>query len=168
MNPENLAEPWLRGTLGEVHPVIRAVVQALELAKEDLWKWCYPLRLDQLNWGSPGVAPVCFHLRHIARSLDRLLSYAEGLQLDDRQLLELRTELVPAASHDELFGELSEALERSRARLVALRTVDFATARSVGRKKMPSTVGGLLVHVADHTQRHVGQAITTAKVVASL
>ena len=30
------------------------------------------------------------------------------------------------------------------------------------------TLGGLLVHVADHTQRHVGQSITTAKLVASL
>jgi hypothetical protein len=30
---------------------------------------------------------------------------------------------------------------------------------------LPTSVGGLLVHVADHTQRHVGQAITTAKIV---
>jgi uncharacterized damage-inducible protein DinB len=168
MSQQNLAEPWLRGTLGEVHPVIRAVLHALELAKEDLWKWCYPLTLDQLNQASPGVAPVSFHLRHIARSLDRLLSYAEGSQLDDRQLLALRTELEPATSHGELFRELSCALERSRARLVALRTIDFAAARSVGREKMASTVGGLVVHVADHTQRHVGQAITTAKVLALL
>jgi hypothetical protein len=25
----------------------------------------------------------------------------------------------------------------------------------------------LLVHIADHTQRHVGQAITTARIVSS-
>jgi uncharacterized damage-inducible protein DinB len=37
--------------------------------------------------------------------------------------------------------------------------------RAVGRKQLPTTVAGLLVHVADHTQRHVGQAVTTAKVV---
>lgn len=35
----------------------------------------------------------------------------------------------------------------------------------MGKKRLPTTVAGLLVHVADHTQRHVGQAITTAKVV---
>jgi DinB superfamily len=168
MNQQNLAEPWLRGTLTEVHPVIRAVLHALELAKEDLWKWCYPLTLAQLNQVSPGVAPVSFHLRHIGRSLDRLLSYAEGSQLDDRQLLALRTELEPATSRDRLFRELSDALDRSRARLLAFEAADFAAARSVGRKKLPTTVGGLVVHIADHTQRHVGQAITTAKVVASL
>jgi len=32
---------------------------------------------------------------------------------------------------------------------------------------LPTTVGGLLVHVADHTQRHVGQAVTTAKVITA-
>jgi hypothetical protein len=29
-------------------------------------------------------------------------------------------------------------------------------------------VGGLLVHCAEHTQRHVGQAVTTAKVVVGM
>jgi uncharacterized damage-inducible protein DinB len=39
--------------------------------------------------------------------------------------------------------------------------------RHVGKKQLPTSVGGLLVHVADHTQRHVGQAITTAKIVVA-
>jgi uncharacterized damage-inducible protein DinB len=39
--------------------------------------------------------------------------------------------------------------------------------RHVGKKQLPTSGGGLLVHVADHTQRHVGQAITTAKIVVA-
>jgi uncharacterized damage-inducible protein DinB len=35
----------------------------------------------------------------------------------------------------------------------------------VGRAKLPSTVLGLLFHAAEHTQRHVGQLLVTAKVV---
>jgi uncharacterized damage-inducible protein DinB len=35
----------------------------------------------------------------------------------------------------------------------------------VGKKQLPTSVGGLLVHLADHTQRHVGQIVTTAKVL---
>jgi len=31
----------------------------------------------------PGLPEVAFHLRHIARSLDRLLTYAEGRGLGD-------------------------------------------------------------------------------------
>jgi uncharacterized damage-inducible protein DinB len=42
---------------------------------------------------------------------------------------------------------------------------EFDQSRYVGRKRMPTTVGGLLVHVAEHTQRHVGQAITTARIL---
>jgi hypothetical protein len=38
----------------------------------------------------------------------------------------------------------------------------------VGRARLPSTVFGLLFHVAEHTQRHAGQAITTAKIVRGL
>jgi uncharacterized damage-inducible protein DinB len=41
----------------------------------------------------------------------------------------------------------------------------FERIRVVGRKQLPTTVAGLLVHVADHTQRHVGQAVATAKIV---
>jgi uncharacterized damage-inducible protein DinB len=167
MTEQNLPEPWLRGTLAEVAPVIRAVLHAVELAKEDLWKWCHPLTLSQLNQSLEGIVPVAFHLRHIARSLDRLLTYAEGSPLDEEQMSALETEFAPARSHEELFTELTTALERSKERVRALQSVDFAEARTVGRKRLPTTVGGLLVHVAEHTQRHVGQAITTAKIVAS-
>lgn len=167
MNSTNpiLPEPWLRGTLGDVPAVPRAVLHALELAKEDLGKWCFPLTDEQLNDQQTGLAPVAFHLRHIARSLDRLLTYAEGGALDETQHSDLRSELAPGAKHDELFLELENALNRSALRVRKLASSDFETERAVGKKQLPTTIGGLLVHIADHTQRHVGQAITTAKLV---
>lgn len=158
-------EPWLRGTLEEVPAVPRAVLHALELAKEDLWKWCFPLSDKQLNLRPNGIAPIAFHLRHIARSMDRLLTYAEGRTLNEAQLSSLRVELEPNARHDQLFVELEAALAESARRLRALASADFAAPRPVGKKQLPTTLGGLLVHIADHTQRHVGQAITTAKLV---
>lgn len=167
MSEANLPEPWLRGTMTEVDPVIRAVLHSLELAKEDLWKWCYPLTLEQLNQPVASAAPVAFHLKHIARSLDRLLTYAEGSALSDEQLSKLRAELEPASTHEEMFAEVSRALEQSKERLLALESSDFGAPRRVGKKQLPTTAGGLIVHIADHSQRHVGQAITTAKIVAS-
>jgi uncharacterized damage-inducible protein DinB len=165
-NKTVMAEPWLRGTLREVPAVGRAVLHALELAKEDIWKWCVGLREDQLNHRIGDVAPVAFHLRHIARSLDRLLTYAEGGTLSEAQLSLLRSELEAGAKHNELFAELENALFRSAHRIRELASADLETPRSVGKKQLATTIGGLLVHVADHTQRHVGQAITTAKLVA--
>lgn len=160
-------EPWLRGTHGEIPAVPRAVLHALELAHEDLHKWCGALSDEQLNARPGGIAPAAFHLRHIARSLDRLLTYAEGSALDDAQLQALKTELDSVATREALFGEFDAALVRSAERVRALASADLATARVVGKRQLPTTIGGLLVHIADHTQRHVGQAITTTKFVSS-
>ena len=161
----DLPEPWLRGTHAAVPAVPRAVLHALELAKEDLWRWCFPLSDAQLNKQSGGIAPVAFHLRHIARSIDRLLTYAEGSCLDEAQLALLKSELDAGADHDRVFAELAAALHLGSQRVRALGSADLATPRTVGKKQLPTTIGGLLVHVADHTQRHVGQVITTAKLV---
>jgi len=165
MTQSSQLEPWLRGTHTAVPPFVRAVLHALELAGEDLNLWCSALTGAQLNLSLAGNASVAFHLRHIAGSLDRLLTYAEGRQLNDAQLSAKATELEPAATARELLAELHDALDESRRRVLALAALPPGTPRAVGRQALPTTVAGLLVHVADHTQRHVGQAITTAKFV---
>ena len=157
-------EPWLRGTLIDIDPVRRQILHALELAAEDATRWTADLTEEQLFARPAGLAPIAFHLRHIARSLDRLLTYAEGKQLDAAQLAALKTELDPASAIDPRI-EFHEALQRSTERIRAISPNDFAITRGVGRKQLPTTVGGLLVHCADHTQRHTGQMVTTAKVV---
>jgi uncharacterized damage-inducible protein DinB len=165
MTELRLPEPWLRGTLTDVAAVQRAVLHALELAKEDLQRWCGSLSDDELNARPDGIASVAFHIRHIARSMDRLLSYAEGKQLDNEQITTLKTELDAGATRSDLFAELDAALELGAARIRRFDMDRLEEPRSVGLKRLPTTIGGLLVHVADHTQRHVGQAITTAKIV---
>jgi uncharacterized damage-inducible protein DinB len=157
-------EPWLRGTLTDIPAVPRAVLHALELAKEDLHDWCGPLTDTELNARPARIAPVAFHIRHIARSLDRLLTYAEGNQLGSDQIAQMKAELDEPAKREELFAELDGALRKS-ADIRAFDVTRLDEPREVGKKKLPTTLGGLLVHVADHTQRHVGQAITTSKIV---
>lgn len=160
-------EPWLRGTETDVPSVGRAVLHALQLAEEDLLKWCGNLPDTALNAWPNQVAPVAFHIRHVARSLDRLLTYAEGHKLNEEQLSRLRSELDPGATRNELFAELATAIAEARLRVRSLARTNLEESRTVGNKQLPTTVGGLLVHVADHTQRHVGQAITTAKMIAA-
>jgi uncharacterized damage-inducible protein DinB len=161
------SEPWLRGTMADVPVVVRAVLHALELATEDLERWCAPLTDDQLNARPCGLAPVSFHLRHIPRSIDRLLTYAEGRQLSSEQLSSLKAELQCDATAGELWRELTAGLRNAAVRIGKLTPEIFEEPRVVGRQQLPTTVGGLLVHIAEHTQRHVGQAITTAKIVAN-
>lgn len=161
-------EPWLRGTLQEVPAVIRAVLHALELAKEDIELWCGQLTDEQLNAQPAGLPPVAFQLRHIVRSLDRLITYAEGEQLSPEQIAALKTELDPGSTHETLFAEFQQGITDAERRVKAFSSADLEQSRGVGKKQLPTTVGGLLVHVADHTQRHVGQTVTTAKVVKAL
>jgi uncharacterized damage-inducible protein DinB len=165
MEKTKLSEPWLRGTLTDVAPVQRAVLHALELAQEDLQRWCADLSDEELNSRPGDLAPIAFHIRHIARSADRLLTYAEGKPLTSEQIVLMKSELDSGATHERLFAELKNALEQSANRVRSFSAQGLDQRRSVGRQQMPTTVAGLLVHVADHTQRHVGQAITTAKIV---
>lgn len=165
MNKIEQPEPWLRGTLSEVPAVQRAVLHALELAREDLERWCDGLSDEELNARPGGIAPVAFHLRHITRSADRLLSYAEGSQLNAEQIAMMKSELAPGATRNELLAEMVVGFTKNARRIRAFSSQQLGESRTVGKKQLPTTVGGLLVHVADHTQRHVGQAITTAKIV---
>ena len=162
-----LPEPWLRGTLAEVPAVARGVLHALELAREDAKKWCGGLSEEQIHAKPAGLPSVAFQLRHIAGSLDRLLTYAEGNALSDEQLQTLRAEADSHGSTKEVLSGLEAAISRGSIRIRALASQDYELPRAVGAKRLPTTLGGLLVHVADHTQRHVGQAITTAKLVSA-
>ncbi len=165
MNTVQQPEPWLRGTLAEVPAVQRAVLHALELAREDLERWCEDLSDAELNARPGGIPPVAFHLRHITRSIDRLLTYAEGAQLSSDQIASMKSELNPGATRNELLAELVVGFSKGVRRIRVFSVPQLQDQRLVGRKNLPTSVGGLLVHIADHTQRHVGQAITTAKII---
>jgi uncharacterized damage-inducible protein DinB len=160
----NAPEPWMRGTHGELDVVRRAVIHALELAEEDVAKWCGGLCDAEMMERPGAVAPVAFHLRHIVRSLDRLLTYAENLTLDDAQMRALKTEMDTTTAA-EVLQEFREGMANAKQRVLAFAPASYEEFRGVGRKQLPTTVGGLLIHCAEHTARHVGQAVTTAKLV---
>ena len=162
-----MVEPWLRGTRTEVDAVRRQILHALELAAEDIEQWCSGLSDSEMEERPFGIASVGFHLRHIARSLDRLLTYAEGKQLSPDQIGLLSTELIATPNSAAALAEAREGIDSAMARVQQVSSGSFDDQRFVGRKRLPTTVGGLLVHCADHTQRHVGQAVTTAKVVVA-
>src|ERR1700691_2369208 len=161
-------EPWLRGTHADVPAVGRAVLHALDLALDDLAKWTSGLTDDEVHAQPLGLTSVAFHLRHIARSTDRLLSYAEGNQLSIEQLTSLKAEQSGEESLATLLSEVEVSFSNASDRIRVLATADFNTFRGVGRKQLPTSIGGALIHVADHTQRHVGQVVTTAKVLKAL
>jgi uncharacterized damage-inducible protein DinB len=160
---ENLPEPWLRGPIPGVGTLLAPLLYSFQMAREDLAKWTEGLTSGQI-WATPhGFGSVGFHLRHIAGSTDRLMTYVEGKQLSEAQLAVMNAEKEPGATREMLLGGLSAAFENAEAVVRSLNPAQLAEPRAVGRKRLPTTVIGLLFHIAEHTQRHVGQAISAAK-----
>ena len=141
------------------------VFHSFQMVREDLAHYTAGVP-EEAVWKRVGTLPsLGFHLRHIAGSVDRLVTYLMGEQVTREQIAYMKEEGTPGATLAELLAGVHAALAEAEQRI---RTLDPATIhdpRYIGRKRLPSTVLGLLVHVAEHTQRHLGQAITTAKLV---
>ena len=90
-------EPWMRGPLAGIHPMIQPLLFSFQQAREDLEKWTADLTCEQL-WARPfGLGPVGFHLRHAGGSIERLMVYTIGGQLSDQQVADLKSEMDPGA-----------------------------------------------------------------------
>ena len=163
---ENLPEPWLRGPIPGVHQLIMPLFFTFAHVREELSKHTVGLTDAQL-WAKPAntTASVGFHLKHIAGSLDRLMTYLAGRQLSQAQLDTLRHESEAGGSLDSLLGLVNDSLDAAEEQLRKIDPESLYAPRVVGRRGLPSTVLGLIVHIAEHTQRHLGQAVTTSKIV---
>jgi uncharacterized damage-inducible protein DinB len=164
-------EVWLRGPVAGVAAELQPAAHALLQAAAEIRAAATPLTTAEL-WASPGgAASVGFHLRHVVGSLDRLLTYARGESLDGPQRAALATETLPGDPPAEAATLVAEAVRTVEHAVDVLRRTPVETlgeARTVGRARLPSTVRGLLFHAAEHTQRHAGQVVTTAKIVRGL
>ena len=161
-------EVWLRGPVDGVPALLQPVAHSLMQSREEVEALIGPLSAEEIWRTRAASASVGYHIRHALGSLDRLFTYARGAALSDAQLqiLKQESEPDPDLDADELVAGFAASVERS---LDQLRSTDPATltdARFVGRARLPSTVGGLLFHAAEHTQRHVGQALTARKLLA--
>ena len=164
MNPEPRQEAWLRGPIHGIPPHLMPVFHSFQMVREDLAQYTEGLTTEDV-WRRTGSLPsLGFHLRHIAHSVDRLVTYLCGDQLSDAQIATLKQESEPGtATLAQLLADVDEKLADAERRIRAIEPGVLNEPRYIGKKRLPSTVLGLLVHVAEHTQRHLGQAITTAK-----
>jgi uncharacterized damage-inducible protein DinB len=169
MPTPSLPEVWLRGPLPEVPPLLQPVAHALLQAREEVTELLVDFPAAKLAERPLGLASVGFHLRHLAGVLDRTFTYARGEALSETQLAYLAAEGQPPTHLGAVQELLQVFAQQVDTALVQLRATPEATLpewRGVGRAQLPSTVIGLLVHAAEHTTRHVGQLLVTARLVA--
>jgi uncharacterized damage-inducible protein DinB len=161
-------EFWLRGPVPGIPPLLQPVAHALlQTCQEvnDLMTG-FP---DALLWQRiAGLASPGFHLQHLAGVLDRLFTYAKDQTLDASQLANLAAEGTPTpgqSSVAELLNRFNIQIDKSLEQISETAEEDLTSPRPVGRAGLPSTVGGLLFHAAEHTQRHTGQLLVTARIL---
>jgi len=167
MSTSSTPEVWLRGPVDNVPPLLQPVAHALLQCREEIEAHLSKLTAEQI-WRAPhGGASVGYHVRHAAGSLDRLFTYARGARLSDaqRQVLDQESQPDPDLTADDLLAAFEATVERALDQLRETSEASLTQARSVGRAQLPSTVIGLLVHAAEHTQRHAGQIATTVKML---
>jgi DinB superfamily len=163
-------EVWLKGPVAGVPSALQPAAHALLQTIEDVRHSLEGFSEDDV-WVTPGgAASIGFHLIHLVGSTDRLCTAARGERLNDTQKAARDAEKTPpsprpplAALIDRVAAELNAAVDQLRATDPAM----LGDARPVGRAGLPTTVGGLLFHAAEHSQRHAGQIVTTAKIVRS-
>ena len=167
-NNSNL-EVWLRGPLPEVPPLLQPVAHGLLQAREEVNNIMNDFP-EHLLWERPAqVASVGFHLQHLTGVLDRLFTYARQESLTEQQLTALAVEgtAVATPAIPDLVNAFNKQVDTAITELKVTDPQKLTDYRGVGRAQLPSTLLGLLVHAAEHTQRHVGQLLVTVRVLQS-
>ncbi len=169
MSEIKLPEFWLRGAVENIPALLQPVAHALLQARAEINEMMQDFPEKKL-WEKPAnVASVGFHLQHLTGVLDRLFTYARNEMLKEQQLLYLNNE--GKQTNDVTLNILLQNFNRQiDIALKQLSTTDekiLTEHRSVGRKKLPSTVIGLLFHAAEHTMRHTGQLLVTVKILTA-
>ena len=161
-------EAWQRGPVPGYDPYLMPVVHALLQAREDLERLAAQVPAKDV-WARPGgAASIGFHVRHAGGALDRLLTYARGDALSDVQRAAARDEGSPGdppAPLSAVVADVHAAIDRALDQVRSTPRDLLLEPRKVGRAGLPSNVLGLLFHAAEHATRHVGQAVTTAKIL---
>jgi uncharacterized damage-inducible protein DinB len=140
------------------------VLFSFQQVREDLRKHARGISDPQV-WANTAAGTLGFQLKHLAGSVDRISTYLAGEALTGRQLQQLSSESDSNGTLAELLAHVEQSLRIAEERVRQVDPAQLFDFRGVGRKNLPSTVIGLLVHLAEHTQRHLGQAITLTQVV---
>jgi uncharacterized damage-inducible protein DinB len=160
-------EVWLRGPIAGVPPLLQPVAHSLLQCREEIARVLAGMTPEQIWYAHANAASLGFHVLHAIGSLDRLFTYARGEALSDTQRQALLHETQPdtALTASDLVAAFDVGVARALDQLRGTDDTTLTTVRHVGRARLPSTVIGLLFHAAEHTQRHVGQALTTSRLM---
>lgn len=167
-NIESKPEVWQRGPVEGVPSLLQPAAHAILQAREEVIALMKDFPENSL-WIKPaGMASAGFHLQHLSGVLDRLYTYARNEKLNPQQMQQLHDEAISSNENLNVRNLIERFNKQVDTAIVQLKSTDPSTLtefRGIGRKQIPTTLIGLLFHAAEHTMRHLGQLIVTAKIV---
>lgn len=167
-NIESKPEVWQRGPVEGVPSLLQPAAHAILQAREEVIALMKDFPENSL-WIKPaGMASAGFHLQHLSGVLDRLYTYARNEKLNPQQMQQLHDEAISSNENLNVRNLIERFNKQVDTAIVQLKNTDPSTLtefRGIGRKQIPTTLIGLLFHAAEHTMRHLGQLIVTAKIV---
>ncbi|MRI00959.1 DUF664 domain-containing protein [Kriegella sp. EG-1] len=156
-------EVWLSGPIPDIPALLQPTAHALLQSVREIKKYLIGFPEEKL-WIKPFErASVGFHLQHLTGVLDRMLTYAQEKPLTTIQFEFLKNEgnSITEKSSEEMIANFESKVNEALDFFKTLSHSTLSEIRTVGRKRLPSTVIGLLFHAAEHSQRHVGQLLVT-------
>ena len=166
--PEPRPEPWMRGIVPGLDPVLGHLHRAVQHIREDAAATLADLTPTQI-WARPhGLTSAGFHAKHLAGSTERLSTYLTGQQLTPQQLATIPTESTGDETFNELLTLINASLDHYEDLLRNLTPQDFGAIREIGRRRYQTTAISLAIHIAEHAQRHIGGLIAAAKLARVL
>ena len=167
-NIESKPEVWQRGPVEGVPSLLQPAAHAILQAREEVIALMKDFPENSL-WIKPaGMASAGFHLQHLSGVLDRLYTYARNEKLNPQQMQQLHDEAISSNENLNVRNLIERFNKQVDTAIVQLKNTDpsmLTEFRGIGRKQIPTTLIGLLFHAAEHTMRHLGQLIVTAKIV---
>ena len=134
-------EVWLRGPVDGVIPDLQPVAHSLLQSRDELERVLHDLDAQAANAVPGGAASIAFHARHLAGSIDRLLTYARGEQLSEQQRAALAAERQAAdLDGPALLRIVHAAIDHAMDVVRATTSTELDAAREVGGARLPSTV----------------------------
>jgi len=163
---ETKPEFWLRGAVDHIPALLQPIAHGLLQVRAEVNSLMVNFPEHRLWVRVAGLAAPGFHLQHIPGVIDRLFTYARGEQLSEKQMTRLKEEgQNENMSLPELLARLNRQVDSAMDQLRETKEGTLTNERQVGRKRVPATVIGLLVHAAEHSMRHTGQLLVTIRVV---
>ena len=160
-------EVWMQGPIEGVPALLQPVAHALLQVSREVEVYMQEFPRAKL-WEKPaGRASVAFHLQHMAGVIDRMFTYALDKPLSTQQFQYLSAEgqkvpdMDPKALVEVLQGQIQQAMQQ----LKQTPEAELTHMRYIGRKRIPTTLMGLLFHAAEHSQRHLGQLLVSISVL---